>query len=157
MEQATKIRVAQKMVGNGFIYMDPLRGDASSLPRLPMVFIVNERVYLTYYAAVRASYNTVHPVEVYTIDEAVNDLREFGKMAISIDALRVRWGANVLGELYMGRFLFSDRDLDAEYYQPQVVCGLSEDNKNWPLYNRHIMGKIKECRLHDAHPPVFKL
>ena len=47
MKEETKIRVAKKLVKNEFIFTDPLKDDAEVLPRLPMVFIVNEEVCLT--------------------------------------------------------------------------------------------------------------
>ena len=42
MKEETKIRVANKLVKNEFINVDPLKEDAWTLPRLPMVFVVNE-------------------------------------------------------------------------------------------------------------------
>lgn len=157
MKEETKIRVANKLVKNEFIYIDPIKEDAWTLPRLPMVFIVNEEVCLTYYAAVRACYGTKHKIEVFTIDEAVDLLREKGEMDVSVDALTIRWSADVVGSLFYGRFLFSDRTVDADMFMPNVVSGLQWDNKHWGLYNKTIMWKIKECRRLSAMPPVFRV
>ena len=54
MKEETKIRVANKLVKNEFINIYPLKEDAWTLPRLPMVFVANEEVCSTYYAAARA-------------------------------------------------------------------------------------------------------
>lgn len=157
MKEETKIRVANKLVKNEFIYIDPLKEDAWTLPRLPMVFIVNEEVCLTYYAACRVCYWTKHKIEVFTIDEAVDCLREKGEMDVSVDQLTVRWSSDVVGSLFMGRFLFADRTVDADLFLPNVVCGLQEGNRHWGLYNKTIMWKIKECRRLSAMPPVFRV
>ena len=158
MKEETKIRVANKLVKNEFIFTDPLKDDAEVLPRLPMVFVVNEEVCLTYYAAARVAYGTKNPkIEVFTIDEAVDLLREIGEMDVSVDHLTVRWSADVVGSLFMGRFLFEDRTVDADLFLPNVVCGLQEGNKHWGLYNKTIMWKIKECRRLSAMPPVFRV
>ena len=158
MKEETKIRVANKLVKNEFIFTDPLKDDAEVLPRLPMVFVVNEEVCLTYYAAARVAYGTKNPkIEVFTIDEAVDVLREIGEMDVSVDHLTVRWSADVVGSLFMGRFLFEDRTVDADLFLPNVVCGLQEGNKHWGLYNKTIMWKIKECRRLSAMPPVFRV
>lgn len=157
MKEETKIRVANKLVKNEFINIDPLKEDAWTLPRLPMVFIVNEEVCLTYYAACRVCYGTKHKIEVFTIDEAVELLREISKMDVSVDQLTVRWSADVVGSLFYGRFLFADRTVDADMFLPNVVCGLQEGNKHWGLYNKTIMWKIKECRRLSAMPPVFRV
>ena len=86
MKEETKIRVANKLVKNEFINVDPLKEDAWTLPRLPMVFVVNEEVCLTYYAAARACYGTKNPkIEVFTIDDAVECLRENGTMDVSVE------------------------------------------------------------------------
>lgn len=157
MKEETKIRVANKLVKNEFIYIDPLKEDAWTLPRLPMVFVVNEEVCLTYYAACRACYGTKHKIEVFTIDEAVDLLMENGTMDVSVEELTIRWSADVVGSLFMGRFLFEDRTVDADMFLPNVVCGLQECNKHWGLYNKTIMWKIKECRRLSAAPKVFRV
>lgn len=146
MKEETKIRVANKLVKNEFINIDPLKEDAWTLPRLPMVFVVNEEVCLTYYAACRVCYGTKHKIEVFTIDEAVDFLREIGEMDVSAEELTVRWSADVVGSLFWGRFLFEDRTVDADMFLPNVVCGLQEGSRHWGLYNKTIMWKIKECR-----------
>ena len=157
MKEETKIRVANKLVKNEFINIDPLKEDAWTLPRLQMVFVVNEEVCLTYYAACRVCYGTKHKIEVFTIDEAVETLRENGEMDVSVEELTVRWSADVVGSLFMGRFLFEDRTVDADMFLPNVVCGLHEGNKHWGLYNKTIMWKIKECRRLSAMPQVFRV
>ena len=157
MKEETKIRVAKKLVKNEFIFTDPLKDDAEVLPRLPMVFIVNEEVCLTYYAACRACYGTKHKIEVFTIDEAVELLREIGEMDVSVDELTIRWSANVVGSLFMGRFLFEDNTVDADMFLPNVVCGLKESNKHWLLYDKTIMWKVTECRRLSAAPKVFRV
>ena len=158
MKEETKIRVANKLVKNEFIFKDPINDGVVDLPRLPMVFVVNEEVCLTYYAAARVAYGTKNPkIEVFTIDEAVDVLREIGEMDVSVEELTVRWSADVVGSLFMGRFLFEDRTVDAEMFVPNVVCGLQEGNKHWGLYNKTIMWKIKECRRLSAMPPVFRV
>lgn len=158
MKEETKIRVANKLVKNEFIFKDPINDGVVDLPRLPMVFVVNEEVCLTYYAAARACYGTKNPkIEVFTIDEAVDCLREKGEMDVSVDELTVRWSADVVGSLFMGRFLFEDRTVDADMFLPNVVCGLQEGNKHWGLYNKTIMWKIKECRRISAAPKVFRV
>ena len=158
MKEETKIRVANKLVKNEFIFKDPLKDEAVELPRLPMVFVRNDEVCLTYYAAARVAYGTKNPkIEVFTIDEAVELLRENGTMDVSVEELTVRWSADVVGSLFMGRFLFSDRTVDAEMFVPNVVCGLQEGNKHWGLYDKTIMWKIKECRRLSALPPVFRV
>ena len=158
MKEETKIRVANKLVKNEFIFKDPINDGVVDLPRLPMVFVVNEEVCLTYYAAARVAYGTKNPkIEVFTIDEAVDVLREIGEMDVSVDALTVRWSSDVVGSLFMGRFLFADRTVDADLFLPNVVCGLQEGNKHWGLYNKTIMWKIKECRRLSAMPPVFRV
>ena len=158
MKEETKIRVANKLVKNEFIFKDPLKDEAVELPRLPMVFVRNDEVCLTYYAAARVAYGTKNPkIEVFTIDEAVDVLREIGTMNVSVEELTVRWSADVVGSLFMGRFLFEDRTVDAEMFVPNVVCGLQEGNKHWGLYNKTIMWKIKECRRLSAMPPVFRV
>ena len=158
MKEETKIRVANKLVKNEFINIDPLDEDAWTMPRLPMVFVVNEEVCLTYYAAARVAYGTKNPkIEVFTIDEAVDLLREIGEMAVSVEELTIRWSADVVGSLFMGRFLFEDRTVDAELFLPNVVCGLKEDNKHWKLYNKFIMWKVTECRRISAAPKVFRV
>ena len=158
MKEETKIRVANKLVKNEFINVDPLKEDAWTMPRLPMVFIVNEEVCLTYYAAARVAYGTKNPkIEVFTIDEAVDLLREKGEMDVSVEDLTVRWSADVVGSLFMGRFLFKDRTVDADMFLPNVVSGLKEDNKHWKLYNKFIMWKVTECRRISAAPKVFRV
>lgn len=158
MKEETKIRVANKLVKNEFINIDPLKEDAWTMPRLPMVFVVNEEVCLTYYAAARVAYGTKNPkIEVFTIDEAVDLLREIGEMDISVEELTVRWSADVVGSLFMGRFLFEDRTVDADMFLPNVVCGLKEDNKHWGLYNKTVIGKIKDCRRLSDAPKVFRV
>ena len=157
MKEETKIRVANKLVKNEFIFTDPLKDDAEVLPRLPMVFVVNEEVCLTYYAACRVCYGTKHKIEVFTIDEAVDLLREKGEMDVNVDTLLIRWSADVVGHLFLGRFLFEDKTVDAEMFVPNVVCGLKESNKHWALYNKTIMWKIKECRRISELPPVFRV
>lgn len=158
MKEETKIRVANKLVKNEFINIDPLKEDAWTLPRLPMVFVVNEEVCLTYYAAARVAYGTKNPkIEVFTIDEAVDCLREKGEMDVSVDQLTVRWSADVVGSLFMGRFLFEDRTVDADMFLPNVVCGLQENNRHWKLYNKFIMWKVTECRRISAAPKVFRV
>ena len=158
MKEETKIRVANKLVKNEFINIDPLKEDAWTLPRLPMVFVVNEEVCLTYYAAARACYGTKNPkIEVFTIDEAVECLIEIGTMYVNVDELTVGWSADVVGSLFMGRFLFADRTVDADMFLPNVVCGLKESNKHWKLYNKFIMWKVTECRRLSALPPVFRV
>ena len=158
MKEETKIRVANKLVKNEFIFQDPMKDGAVELPRLPMVFVVNEEVCLTYYAAARVAYGTKNPkIEVFTIDEAVDLLREIGEMDVSVDELIIRWSADVVGSLFMGRFLFADRTVDADMFVPNVVCGLQEGSKHWGLYNKTIMWKIKECRRLSAMPPVFRV
>ena len=157
MKEETKIRVANKLVKNEFIFKDPINDGVVDLPRLPMVFVVNEEVCLTYYAACRVCYGTKHKIEVFTIDEAVDLLRETGEMDVSVDQLTVRWSADVVGSLFMGRFLFADRTVDADMFMPNVVCGLQDGNKHWGLYNKTIMWKIKECRRLSAMPPVFRV
>ena len=144
MKEETKIRVANKLVKNEFIFKDPINDGVVDLPRLPMVFVVNEEVCLTYYAAARVAYGTKNPkIEVFTIDEAVECLRENGTMDVSVEELTVRWSADVVGSLFMGRFLFADRTVDADMFVPNVVCGLQEGNKHWGLYNKTITWKIK--------------
>lgn len=158
MKEETKIRVANKLVKNEFIYIDPLKEDAWTLPRLPMVFVVNEEVCLTYYAAARVAYGTKNPkIEVFTIDEAVELLRDNGTMDVSVEELTVRWSADVVGSLFYGRFLFADRTVDADMFVPNVVCGLNENNKHWMLYDKTIMWKVKECKRLSALPPVFRV
>ena len=157
MEKTTKIRVANKLVKNEFIYTDPMKEDAWTMPRLPMVFVVNEEVCLTYYAAARVAYGTKHKIEVFTIDEAVDLLREIGEMDVSVEELTVRWSADVVGSLFMGRFLFEDRTVDADMFLPNVVCGLQENNRHWKLYNKFIMWKVTECRRISAAPKVFRV
>ena len=158
MKEETKIRVANKLVKNEFINVDPLNEDALTLPRLPMVFIVNEEVCLTYYAAARVAYGMKNPkIEVFTIDEAVECLREIGEMEVSVEELTVRWSADVVGSLFYGRFLFADRTVDADMFMPNVVCGLQDGNRHWMLYNKFIMWTIKECRRLSAMPPVFSV
>ena len=157
MKEETKIRVAKKLVKNEFIFTDPLKDDAEVLPRLPMVFVVNEEVCLTYYAACRACYGTKHKIEVFTIDEAVELLREIGEMDVSVYELTIRWSADVVGSLFWGRFLFEDKTVDADMFVPNVVCGLKEDNKHWRLYNKFIMWKVTECRRISAAPKVFRV
>ena len=157
MKEETKIRVANKLVKNEFINIDPLKEDAWTLPRLPMVFVVNEEVCLTYYAACRVCYGTKHKIEVFTIDEAVDLLREIGEMDVSVDALTVRWSADVVGSLFYGRFLFADRTVDADMFLPNVVCGLKDGNNHWGLYNKTVIGKIEDCRRLSAMPPVFRV
>ena len=157
MKEETKIRVAKKLVKNEFIFTDPLKDDAEVLPRLPMVFVVNEEVCLTYNAACRACYGTKHKIEVFTIDEAVELLREIGEMDVSVDELTIRWSADVVGSLFWGRFLFEDKTVDADMFVPNVVCGLKEDNKHWRLYNKFIMWKVTECRRISAAPKVFRV
>lgn len=158
MKEETKIRVANKLVKNEFIFKDPLKDEAVELPRLPMVFVVNEEVCLTYYAAARVAYCMKNPkIEVFTIDEAVDLLRENGDMDVSVEELTVRWSADVVGSLFMGRFLFADMTVDADMFVPNVVCGLQEGNRHWKLYNKFIMWKIKECRRLSAMPPVFRV
>ena len=158
MKEETKIRVANKLVKNEFIYIDPLKEDALKLPRLPMVFVVNEEVCLTYYAAARVAYGMKNPkIEVFTIDEAVECLRENCTMNVSVEELTVRWSADVVGSLFYGRFLFADRTVDADMFVPNVVCGLQDGNRHWGLYNKFIMWKIKECRRLSALPPVFRV
>ena len=158
MKEETKIRVANKLVKNEFIFKDPINDGVVDLPRLPMVFVVNDEVCLTYYAAARVAYGTKNPkIEVFTIDEAVDLLREIGEMDVSVEELTIRWSADVVGSLFMGRFLFADRTVDADMFVPNVVCGLQEGNKHWGLYNKTIMWKIKECRRLSALPPVFRV
>ena len=158
MKEETKIRVANKLVKNEFIFKDPINDGVVDLPRLPMVFVVNEEVCLTYYAAARVAYGTKNPkIEVFTIDEAVDLLREIGEMDVSVEELTVRWSADVVGSLFMGRFLFENRTVDADMFMPNVVCGLQWDNKHWGLYNKTIMWKIKECRRISAAPKVFRV
>lgn len=158
MKEETKIRVANKLVKNEFIYIDPLKEDAWTMPRLPMVFVVNEEVCLTYYAAVRACYGTKNPkIEVFTIDEAVDVLKEIGEMDVIVEDLTVRWSAYVVGSLFMGRFLFENRTVDADMFLPNVVCGLQENNRHWKLYNKYIMWKVTECRRISAAPKVFRV
>ena len=157
MKEETKIRVAKKLVKNEFIFQDPLKDEVVDLPRLPMVFVVNEEVCLTYYAACRACYGTKHKIEVFTIDEAVELLREIGEMDVSVDELTIRWSADVVGSLFWGRFLFEDKTVDADMFLPNVVCGLKEDNKHWRLYNKFIMGKVTDCRRLSAAPKVFRV
>ena len=158
MKEETKIRVANKLVKNEFINIDPLKEDAWTMPRLPMVFVANEEVCLTYYAAARVAYGTKKPkIEVFTIDEAVDVLREIGEMDVSVEELTVRWSADVVGSLFYGRFLFADRTVDADMFLPNVVCGLKEDNKHWKLYNKFIMWKVTECRRISAAPKVFRV
>ena len=158
MKEETKIRVANKLVKNEFIFKDPINDGVVDLPRLPMVFVVNEEVCLTYYAAARVAYGTKNPkIEVFTIDEAVDVLREIGEMDVSVEELTVRWSADVVGSLFYGRFLFADRTVDADMFMPNVVCGLQWDNKHWGLYNKTIMWKIKECRRISAAPKVFRV
>ena len=158
MKEETKIRVANKLVKNEFINIDPLKEDAWTMPRLPMVFVVNEEVCLTYYAAARVAYGTKNPkIEVFTIDEAVDLLREIGEMDVSVEELTVRWSADVVGSLFMGRFLFEDRTVDADMFLPNVVCGMKEDNKHWGLYNKDVIGKITDCRRLSAAPKVFRV
>ena len=158
MKEETKIRVANKLVKNEFIFKDPINDGVVDLPRLPMVFVVNEEVCLTYYAAARVAYGMKNPkIEVFTIDEAVDLLREIGEMDVSVEELTVRWSADVVGSLFMGRFLFEDRTVDADMFLPNVVCELQEGNKHWKLYNKFIMWKIKECRRLSAMPPVFRV
>ena len=158
MKEETKIRVANKLVNNEFINVYPLKEDAWTLPRLPMVFVVNEEVCLTYYAAARVAYAMKNEkIELFTIDEAVECLREIGEMEVSVEELTVRWSADVVGSLFYGRFLFADRTVDADMFMPNVVCGLQEGNRHWGLYNKTIMWKIKECRRLSALPPVFRV
>lgn len=157
MKEETKIRVANKLVKNEFINIDPLKENAWTMPRLPMVFVVNEEVCLTYYAAARVAYGTKHKIEVFTIDEAVDVLREIGEMDVSVEELTVRWSADVVGSLFMGRFLFEDRTVDADMFLPNVVCGLKEDNKHWRLYDKDVIGKIEDCRRLSAAPKVFRV
>ena len=158
MKEETKIRVANKLVKNEFIFKDPINDGVVDLPRLPMVFVVNEEVCLTYYAAARVAYGMKNPkIEVFTIDEAVDLLREIGEMDVSVEELTVRWSADVVGSLFYGRFLFADRTVDADMFMPNVVCGLQWDNKHWGLYNKTIMWKIKECRRLSAAPKVFRV
>ena len=158
MKEETKIRVANKLVKNEFIFKDPINDGVVDLPRLPMVFVVNEEVCLTYYAAARVAYGTKNPkIEVFTIDEAVDLLREIGEMDVSVEELTVRWSADVVGSLFMGRFLFEDRTVDADMFVPNVVCGLQEGSRHWGLYNKTIMWKIKECRRLSAAPKVFRV
>ena len=158
MKEETKIRVANKLVKNEFINIYPLNEDAWTMPRLPMVFVVNEEVCLTYYAAARVAYGTKNPkIEVFTIDEAVDVLREIGEMDVSVEELTVRWSADVVGSLFMGRFLFEDRTVDADMFLPNVVCGLQENNRHWKLYNKFIMWKVTECRRISAAPKVFRV
>ena len=157
MKEETKIRVAKKLVKNEFIFTDPLKDDAEVLPRLPMVFVVNEEVCLTYYAAARVAYGTKHKIEVLTIDEAVELLREIGEMDVSVDELTIRWSANVVGSLFMGRFLFADNTVDADMFLPNVVCGLKESNRHWGLYDKTVIGKVTDCRRLSAAPKVFRV
>ena len=158
MKEETKIRVANKLVKNEFINIDPLKEDAWTMPRLPMVFVVNDEVCLTYYAAARVAYGTKNPkIEVFTIDEAVDLLREIGEMDVSVDELIIRWSADVVGSLFWGRFLFEDRTVDADMFLPNVVCGLQENNRHWKLYNKFIMWKVTECRRISAAPKVFRV
>ena len=158
MKEETKIRVSNKLVKNEFIYIDPLKEDAWTMPRLPMVFVVNDEVCLTYYAAARVAYGTKNPkIEVFTIDEAVDVLREIGEMDVSVEELTVRWSADVVGSLFMGRFLFADRTVDADLFVPNVVCELKEGNKHWKLYNKFIMWKVTECRRLSDAPKVFRV
>ena len=158
MKEETKIRVANKLVKNEFIFKDPLKDESVELPRLPMVFVVNEEVCLTYYAAARVAYGMKNPkIEVFTIDEAVDCLRENGTMDVSVEELTVRWSADVVGSLFMGRFLFENRTVDADMFLPNVVCGLQEGSKHWGLYNKTIMWKIKECRRLSDAPKVFRV
>ena len=158
MKEETKIRVANKLVKNEFINVDPLNEDAWTLPRLPMVFVVNDEVCLTYYAAARVAYGLKNPkIEVFTIDEAVECLRENGTMDVSVEELTVRWSADVVGSLFMGRFLFEDRTVDADMFMPNVVYGLQDGNRHWKLYNKFIMWKVTECRRLSAMPPVFRV
>ena len=158
MKEETKIRVANKLVKNEFIFQDPMKDGAVELPRLPMVFVVNEEVCLTYYAAARVAYGTKNPkIEVFTIDEAVDLLREIGEMDVSVDELTIRWSADVVGSLFLGRFLFENRTVDADMFLPNVVCGLQESNKHWKLYNKFIMWKVTECRRISAAPKVFRV
>ena len=158
MKEETKIRVANKLVKNEFINVDPLKEDAWTMPRLPMVFVVNEEVCLTYYAAARVAYGTKNPkIEVFTIDEAVDLLREIGEMDVSVEELTIRWSADVVGSLFMGRFLFENRTVDADMFLPNVVCGLQENNRHWKLYNKFIMWKVTECRRISAAPKVFRV
>ena len=158
MKEETKIRVAKKLVKNEFIFTDPFDEGAWMMPRLPMVFVVNEEVCLTYFAACRACYGTKNPkIEVFTIDEAVELLREIGEMDVRVDELTIRWSANVVGSLFMGRFLFEDRTVDADMFLPTVVCGLKESNKHWMLYDKTIMWKVTECRRLSAAPKVFRV
>ena len=158
MKEETKIRVANKLVKNEFINIDPLKEDAWTMPRLPMVFLVNEEVCLTYYAAARVAYGMKNPkIEVFTIDEAVDLLREIGEMDVSVEELTIRWSADVVGSLFMGRFLFENRTVDADMFLPNVVCGLNEDNRHWKLYNKFIMWKVTECRRISAAPKVFRV
>ena len=158
MKEETKIRVANKLVKNEFINVDPLKEDAWTMPRLPMVFVVNEEVCLTYYAAARVAYGTKNPkIEVFTIDEAVELLREIGEMDVSVEELTIRWSADVVGSLFWGRFLFEDRTVDADMFLPNVVCGLQENNRHWKLYNKFIMWKVTECRRISAAPKVFRV
>ena len=158
MKEETKIRVANKLVKNEFIFKDPINDGVVDLPRLPMVFVVNEEVCLTYYAAARVAYGTKNPkIEVFTIDEAVDVLREIGEMDVSVEELTIRWSADVVGSLFMGRFLFENRTVDADMFLPNVVCGLQENNRHWKLYNKFIMWKVTECRRLSAMPPVFRV
>ena len=94
---------------------------------------------------------------MFTIDEAVELLREIGEMDVSVDELTIRWSANVVGSLFMGRFLFEDKTVDADMFSPNVVCGLKESNKHWLLYDKTIMGKVTDCRRLSAAPKVFRV
>ena len=92
------------------------------------------------------------------ISSSIGDYtKQNGTMDASVEELTVRWSADVVGSLFMGRFLFADRTVDADMFVPNVVCGLQEGNRHWGLYNKFIMWKIKECRRLSAMPPVFRV